>query len=142
MTIQYESAADVEDAYYDAIDECDIEKMMSVWENSHEVACLLPMQPMRQGREAIEALWRPMLDPRHGVEITVNHLRWIESGDIAIHLVEERIGAGKGAPQPPIYAVNTFRKSGDGWRLLVHVNSPAPPPPGSMPPGMVPGRTP
>ena len=142
MTIAYESPADVEDAYYDAIDECDIEKMMSLWEDSSEIACLLPMQPLCRGRGAVEALWKPMLDPRMGVEIMVNHVQWIERGDVAIHIVEERINAPEGGkPQPPIYAVNTFRKSDNGWRLLLHINSPAPPPPGSMPPPMMPGQT-
>ena len=142
MMNHFDSAADAEDAYYDAIDESDTEKLMSVWEDSSEVGCLLPMQPMCSGREAIESLWRPMLDPDMGVDIMINHLQWIESGDIAIHVIEERItlrGDGGAGTQPPIYAVNTFRRSGDGWRLLIHVNSPAPPPPGAMAPGRMHG---
>ena len=139
MNTRFESAADVEDAYYDAIDECDIEKMMSVWEPSLEIACLLPMQKMHHGRLEMETLWRSLLDPAKGIEITVNHIRWIEWGDMAIHLLEELITPRQSnRPQPPIYAVNTFRKSEEGWHLLLHVNSPAPLPPGFMPPEMGP----
>ena len=32
-----------EDAYYDAFDEHDLDKMMSVWADSDETVCLLPM---------------------------------------------------------------------------------------------------
>ncbi|HEB95949.1 MAG TPA: ketosteroid isomerase [Sedimenticola thiotaurini] len=129
MTTRFNSPTDVEDAYYDAIDECDLEKMMSVWDPSPQAACLLPMQPMHHGREAIRALWRPMLDPELKVDITVNHLEWIEQGEIAIHLLEELVTLkGTGQRQPPIYATNVFRRDADGWHLLLHVNSPAPPP--------------
>ena len=132
----FKSPADAEDAYYDAIDEGDLEKMMSVWDDSPETACLLPMQPLRQGLQAIRGLWQPMLNREMGVDITVKHLQWIEQGDIAIHLLEEIVTLKKGGDerQPPIYATNIFRKTEKGWVLLLHINSPSPPPPGMQMP--------
>ncbi len=139
MSTIYKTAADAEDAYYDAIDESDLEKMMSVWENSPQVACLLPMQPMHHGVEAIRRMWKPMLDPQLKVDITVNHLQWIEEGNIAIHILEEMVTlVANGERQPPIYATNVYRKAADGWHLLMHLNAPSPPPPGSTPPMMPP----
>lgn len=136
MSTAFKTPADVEDSYYDAIDECDLEKMMSVWDHSPQAACLLPMQPMHHGTEAIRAMWKPMLDPELQVDITVNHLEWIEQGDMAIHLLEERVTLkGTGERQPPIYATNVYRRDQEGWHLLLHVNSPAPPPPGLAPGG-------
>lgn len=136
MSIIFDTPADAEDAYYDAIDECDLEKMMSVWDDSPQAACLLPMQALQQGGDNIRQLWQPLLTPERRVDITVNHLQWIELDDVAIHLLEELVAQGP-APerQPPIYATNVFRRTDSGWRLLLHVNSPAPPPPGMMPPG-------
>ena len=135
MSNAFQSPADVEDAYYDAIDECDLEKMMSTWADTPEAACLLPMQPMHHGSAAIREMWKPMLDPELKVEITVNHLQWSEYGDIAIHLLEELVTlAGTGERQPPIYATNIYRRSDQGWHLLMHLNSPAPPP-NLQPPG-------
>jgi ketosteroid isomerase-like protein len=136
MSTNFDTPADAEDAYYDAIDESDLEKMMSVWDDSPHIACLLPMQALRQGRETVRELWQGLLEPGRHLDITVNHLQWIEQGDMAIHLLEEVVTpAGSAQHQPPIYATNVFRRSEDGWRLLLHVNSPAPPPPGMMPPG-------
>ena len=135
MSTHFETAADAEDAYYDAIEACDLEMMMTVWDDSSDSACLLPMQPLQQGPEAIRGMWRPMLDKALGLDITVNHLQWIEHGDVAIHLLEEMVTLGDGKErQPPIYATNVYRRGDDGWRLLLHLNSPAPPPPGVMPP--------
>ena len=39
MSSQFDTPADAEDAYYDAIDECNLELMMSVWEASVDAAC-------------------------------------------------------------------------------------------------------
>lgn len=127
----FNTPAEVEDAYYDAIDECDLEKMMSAWEDSIHSACLMPMQPMHHGKEAIRELWQTMLDPDLQVQITINHLQWTEQGDIAIHIVEEMVTLmGANQRQPPIYATNIYRKGSDGWRMLMHINSPAPAPEG------------
>ncbi|OOZ37495.1 YybH family protein [Solemya velesiana gill symbiont] len=133
----YETPEDAEDAYYDAIDESDLEKMMSVWSDASQTVCLLPMQPMQHGKQAIRGMWQAMLNPSMRVDITVNHLQWSNFGEIAIHVVEESVLVpAMGERQPPIYATNIFHKVDDGWRMLMHLNSPAPPPEGMMPPGM------
>lgn len=139
MNSRFQSAADVEDVYYDAIEEADLDKMMSVWADFDDIACLLPMLPMRLGTSAVRELWQRNFEQQVSIEITVHHLHWIEQGDIAIHLLEEVVMA-PGSPQrpPPIYACNIFLRDGYGWRLLQHINSPGPPPSGVLPP--IPGR--
>jgi len=137
MSSRFDTPTDAEDAYYDAIEEVDLDKMMSVWEDSTESTCLLPMRPLQNGTEAIRELWQPMLDPKMQLNITVNHIQWIEQGDIAIHLLEELVTLSETAErQPPIYAINIYRRGDDGWRLLSHINSPAPPPPDMILPNL------
>jgi len=135
MSSLFNSAADVEDAYYDAIEEGDLDKLMSVWADSEDIACLLPMQPIQLGKSAVRELWQRNFEQQMSIEITVHHLRWIEQGDIAIHLLEEVVTA-PGSPQrpPPIYACNLFLRDASGWHLLQHINSPGPPPSGILPP--------
>jgi ketosteroid isomerase-like protein len=135
MGTSFETPADAEDAYYDAIDDSDLAKMMEVWSDSPEATCLLPMQTLQQGPDAIRELWQTMLDKTLGLDITINHITWIACGDVAIHLLEEMVSLGNGKQrQPPIYATNVYRRKDAGWQLLIHVNSPSPPPPGMMPP--------
>lgn len=142
MAQQFATAQDAEDAFYDAIDERDAERLRSVWEDSGEIACLLPMQPMLHGAEVHEA-FRPLTDGEIQIEIQVRHIRWLEAGELAIHFVEERVKLPGSPPQPAVYGVNIYRKGNTGWRLLIHQNSPTPPPPASMPPpGMAPGQAP
>lgn len=58
------------------------------------------------------------------------HLSWIETAEIAIHLLEERVKAPQPSEAQRIYAGNIYRKSEAGWHLLMQQNSPTPQPPG------------
>lgn len=141
----FETPQDAEDAFYDALESGDAEAMVRVWEGSGDVACLLPMTPLIRGPEVLE-MWRSMFAQGASFDIQVRHLAWIEGVSLALHLIEERItlpqgpaGGRQSQPAPPLYASNLFRRGPEGWHLVVHQNSPAPPPPGAVPPGA--GRT-
>jgi hypothetical protein len=133
----FETPQDTEDAFYDALEGGNADAMTGIWETSDTIGCLLPMAPMVQGPTVLDLL-RSLLGQNGPVDIQVRHLSWIESDDMALHLVEERLPApaGQQGTPPPLYAVNAFRRGPDGWRMVLHQNSPAPPPPGSVPPGM------
>jgi uncharacterized protein (TIGR02246 family) len=137
MTTGFATPQDAEDAFYDALDESDMEAMQGVWDESDELLCLLPMAPVTIGRQASLKSWEPLLRGQPTVDIEVRHLHWIETQEIAIHLVEERVTvAGQPRKQPPMYATNVYRKREGGWRMIMHQNSPTPPPPGMVPPGL------
>jgi ketosteroid isomerase-like protein len=111
----------------------DLEALLAVWEDSDAVACLLPMQPLVQGRAAVREVWQRLLAAGQQVEIEIHHRLWLDSGDMAIHAVEERVQlAQEPRPLPPMYATNVYRRGPAGWSLVLHQNSPAPPPPGMM----------
>jgi ketosteroid isomerase-like protein len=141
MTEQYPTAQDAEDAFYDAIDDRSADRLRGVWEDSADIACLLPMQPLLQG-EKVHSAFAPLFEGDMRLDIQVRHIRWLELGDLAIHYVEELVRVPGRPPQPPFFATNVYRKGASGWRMVLHQNSPAPPPPGAMPPGMDPGTTP
>ena len=133
----FDSPQDAEDAFYDALESGDADAMGQVWESSAEIACLLPMTPLIRGSEVLD-MWRSMFAQGAAFDIQVRHLGWVEGGDLALHLIEERIAvpsdpaSGRlGQPVPPVYGSNLFRRGADGWRLVVHQNSPVPPPPGA-----------
>jgi uncharacterized protein (TIGR02246 family) len=124
---------DAEDAFYDAIDENDLAAMLAVWEDSDDVVCLLPMQPLVLGRAGLRNAWGPLLQGDFKVDIEVHHVHWIESADLAVHYLQEKANiAGQQQQQPPVYATNMYRKGADGWRMILHQNSPTPLPPGMM----------
>ncbi len=134
----FETPQQTEDAFYDALEERNIDLMMRVWDDSPDIALLLPMQPFIAGGQVRNAI-RDLLRSDVPLDIQVSHLHWVEIGDIAIHYVEERNNAaGPPGAAVPLFATNVFRRrAGAGWNMILHQNAPpaAPPaPPGAMPP--------
>lgn len=140
MPETYANPQDAEDAFYDAIDERDSKRLREVWEDSPDIACLLPMQHLLHGKQVLEA-WTPLFGGDFHLDIQVRHVRWLETRDLAIHYLEEQIAVPGRPPQPPVLATNIYRRGADGWRMILHQNSPSPPPP-SPAPGMSPDRVP
>lgn len=125
----YNDPQSAEDAYYDAFDEHDVEKMMSVWAASDETVCLLPMYPAIKGLSGIREAFEHLLKPGSPFEIQVTHMHWIETDNLAIHLVGEAIRV-PGQPNQSVYATNIFQKNDKGsWHMTMHQNSPVPGPP-------------
>ena len=140
MPETYANPQDAEDAFYDAIDELRLDRLRDVWEAPPDIACLLPMQPLLHGKQVLEA-WTPLFGGDFHLDIQVRHVRWLETGDLAIHYLEEQIAVPGRPPQPPVLATNIYRRGADGWRMILHQNSPSPPLP-SPAPGMSPDRVP
>ena len=88
----YITPQDAEDAYYDAIEEKDLEALMAVWEDSEEVLCLLPMIAAQGGRDGVRKLWEPLMQGDLSLDIQTRHLAWIETPDLAIHLIGGHTG--------------------------------------------------
>lgn len=132
MNQTFTTPQDAEDAYYDAFEEGDLPKLLAVWDDTNDISCLLPMQALAQGRTAVTEAFAQLLSGGRGIALSVTHLHWIETHDVAIHLVEETAQdtAPGGPPPVPVYASNIYRKDNRGWRLIVHQNTPTPPPPG------------
>jgi len=130
---EFSTPQDAEDAYYDAIDENDLESMMAVWEDSDEILCLLPMMPAQRGTTSVHQAWEPLLGGGIKLDIEIRHLAWIDSGELAIHLIEEHVLAPGQPEKQIVYATNIYRKGTQGWRILMHQNSPTPPPDLQMP---------
>jgi ketosteroid isomerase-like protein len=129
MTQIYNTPQEAEDAFYDALDEGDLKQMLSVWAESDDISCLLPMYPMIQGRQGVAEVFTHLFSQGRGVSLSIAHLGWIETDDIAIHQVEETVLAPpSNTPPPPFYGTNIYRKDKTGWRLIVHQNAPTPPP--------------
>ncbi len=130
MTQIYTTPQEAEDAFYDALDEADLKQLLSVWAESDDICCLLPMQPLVQSRQGVTDIFTHLFSQGHGVSLEIAHLCWIETDDIAIHQVEETILAlPSDRPPPPFYGTNVYRKDNTGWRLIIHQNAPTPPPP-------------
>lgn len=126
----FATAQACEDAFYDAIDDRNVDMMTRVWDDSPDIACLLPMQPFIHGGQ-VRTMWRDLLRSTIPLSIQVRHVQWVDLGDVAIHYVEETsaLPAPPGTTPPPLYATNVYRHRGDGgWTMILHQNGPPAPP--------------
>ncbi len=129
MAIEFETPQDAEDAFYDAFEAHDLAAMMAVWEATDDIACVLPMSPVLQGRGAVQESWQSIFQHPQSPEVVVHHRQWFESDSMAVHVVEENVTFPGGPPvQPAMIASNVYRRTAGGWRLVLHQVSPPPPP--------------
>lgn len=128
MIPAYSSPQDTEDAFYDALEDGDIGRLLSVWADSDDISCLLPMSPLVRGRSDVEGMFARLFARGHGIALSIEHLGWIQTDDIAIHQVVETVQDPAPGNQPPVsvYGTNIYRKDASGWRLIVHQNAPTP----------------
>ena len=121
----FDSPEAAEDAYYDALEAADIGSLGSVWNNSDDSYCLLPMMPLLKGQQNILKAFAHMLSQSGGLDISIEHTEWIHQESLAIHIGLEQTPQGAEHNQPPLIAVNTYIKTNQGWQLLGHQNSPS-----------------
>ena len=136
MSRIFDTPQDAEDAYYDALEEGDLDALLAVWDTTDDIICLLPMHPLAHGRSAVRDVFTRLFARGQGIALSVKHLGWIDAGKIAIHQVEESPQGHAAGGQPPmaVYGTNIYRHGTEGWRLIIHQNAPTAPPAGRTPP--------
>lgn len=140
MVGHFDTAQDAEDAFYDAFEEGDIDKMMGTWAEGDDIVCVQPMHEQIQGRAAVRHSWEQVFSAGIDIEIEIHHKQWIETANTAIHIVHQLLTFGNNhAQQPPaLIATNIYlRDEEHGWHLVVHHASPPPPPMPANQPGIV-----
>jgi ketosteroid isomerase-like protein len=141
MAATFDSAQDAEDTFYDALEEGDLDKMMKAWADSEEIVCIQPLREQVQGRKAVRQSWQEVFASGANIEIEIHHKQWIETPEMAIHIVHEQLvfNGDRMRLPPPLMATNVYLKNELSWHLLLHHASPPHPP---IPPnqqGMGPG---
>ena len=116
---------EAEAQFYEALQLGDLERMMAVWADEDEIACVHPGGARLIGpaavREAFEALFA-----QGGVDAAAHKVRRLMFGSCAVHHVLERvrISAEDSAPYGFVLATNVYAHTPAGWRMLVHHASP------------------
>ena len=126
----FPTAQDAENAFYEALERCDLEGMMAVWAEDEDIVCVHPAGPRLTGQDQVRESWARMFaaGPRARVHIT-NQVA-ISGMMLAVHSVHENFtieGQRRGDAGPvPIVATNVYLRTAAGWRMIVHHASPAP----------------
>ncbi|MGW8394727.1 YybH family protein [Duganella sp. CF458] len=120
------SAAEVEAAFYDALNRADLEALMALWADDEEIVCVHPGGPRLIGHGAIRDSWSALLE-HGGLQIRPSQLHETHNLMSSVHTVIEGVTAASGEPAHLI-ATNVYVKTPKGWRIVLHHVSVAPGP--------------
>jgi len=123
------SPDDIEAQFYEALQQGDIERMMAVWSDEEEVACVHPGGPRMVGAGAIRASFEAIF-ANGAIDVQPDKVRRLHTHSSAVHHVVERVRVPGGAEGTQIaYAIvtNVYLKTEQGWRMVLHHASPGSP---------------
>jgi len=128
-SFRFTTPQEAEDAFYRAFAAADVEAMMAVWADDDAVTCVHPAGPRLDGLPAIRRSWQVIFSNTLGIEFLLTDARRVHDAQLAVHLVLERIRAGRGGElNPPVIATNVYRLTQHGWRMILHHASSGPAP--------------
>ena len=126
----FPTAQDAENAFYEALERCDLDGMMAVWAEDEDILCIHPTGGRLTGQDQVRESWAKMFAAGPRAQLQVTQQVAIGGMMLAVHSVFENFslaGAAPGDAKPlPIVATNVYLRTAAGWRMIVHHASPAP----------------
>jgi ketosteroid isomerase-like protein len=120
------SADDIEAAFYEALQNADLEKLMACWADEDELVCVHPSGPRLVGVAAIRNAFDAMFS-KGSIRAWPESVHRIESLASSVHNLRERIEVltDEGPRLVYVIATNVYHKTPQGWRMVAHHASPA-----------------
>ena len=126
----FPTAQDAENAFYEALERCDLEGMMAVWAEDEEIVCVHPAGGRLSGQDQVRESWARIFAAGPRARVRIEQQVAISGMMLAVHSVHENFtiqGQARGDAQPvPVVATNIYLRTAAGWRMIVHHASPAP----------------
>ena len=119
------TADEVEAAFYEALQQGNLDQIMACWADEDDIVCVHPGGPRLVGAAAIRAAFEGMFG-RGSIRAYPERLRKVESLGAAVHNVLERVDlvTDEGTQHAWAVATNVYLKTAQGWRLAAHHASP------------------
>ena len=129
---------DVEAQFYEALQQADLNKLMAVWSDDDDIACVHPGGSRVVGQAAIRASFEAIF-ANGAIPVQPQGVRRLAALGCAVHHLVERItlAEAQGSRSAWVLATNVYVKTAQGWRLVAHHASP-----GSEPAEPTAGETP
>jgi len=118
-------ADEVEAAFYRALQEGDIDRLMSCWADEDEIVCIHPGGPRVVGAIAIRATFEAMFS-NGSIRAWPERARKMQAVASAVHNVLERVEVlgPEGPSQAWVIATNVYHRTAQGLRMVAHHASP------------------
>lgn len=118
-------ADDIEAAFYDALQNGDIDKLMACWADEDDIVCIHPGGPRVVGAVAIRATFEAMF-ANGSIRAWPQKVRKVVSVASSVHNLLERVEVltPTGPKEAWVIATNVYHKTAQGWRMVAHHASP------------------
>ena len=119
------SPDETETAFYEALQNGDLEKLMACWADEDEIVCVHPGGPRSVGAQAIRGVFERMF-ANGTIQATAQRVRRVQALASAVHSVVEhiKIMTADGPREAFVVATNVYHKTAQGWRMVAHHASP------------------
>jgi ketosteroid isomerase-like protein len=124
----FASPQDVETAFYEALERCDIEAMMAVWAEDEEVVCVHPGGPRLIGYAMIRDAWQHVFANGRKLRVRLSQQISMTTPFAMVSTLMEHIATlDNENVSAPVAATNVYVRGALGWRMVAHHASPVPP---------------
>jgi uncharacterized protein (TIGR02246 family) len=122
------SADDVEAAFYEALQNGDIEQLLACWADEDDILCVHPGGMRLLGAGAIRSAFEAMFAVG-SIQVSIQKVRRLEFLGASIHSVLEciEVPTAEGPRHAWVIATNVYQKTPQGWRMVAHHASPGNP---------------
>ena len=112
-------------AFYEALQNADIDKLMQCWADEDEIVCVHPGGPRVIGSGAIRSSFAAIF-ANGSVRAWPERVRKVESLGSVVHNLVERIEVmtADGPQSAYVIATNVYANTPQGWRMVAHHASP------------------
>ncbi len=119
---------DVEAVFYDALQNADLDKLMSCWGDDDDIVCIHPGGPRIVGLAAIRASFESMF-VNGSIQAHPERVIKISSLTSEVHSVIERVEVmlPDGPQKAYTSTTNVYQRTAQGWKLVIHHASPGSP---------------
>jgi ketosteroid isomerase-like protein len=122
------TSEDVEAVFYEALQNADLEKLMTCWGDEDEIVCIHPGGPRIVGLAAIRASFEAMF-ANGSIQAHPERVIKLSSLTSAVHSVIERVEVmlPDGPQKAYTSTTNVYQRTAQGWKLMIHHASPGTP---------------
>jgi len=123
----FASPEECEQAFYEALENADLEAMADLWLQDDDVCCTHPGAARIVGYNAVRSSWASILGSGP-LPIRTLARHSFESPTLAVTSLIEEILLLKGSVRQPVHVLvsNAFVKTPVGWKMVMHIGVPAP----------------
>lgn len=127
MADKFNTPEEAEIAFYEAIEQADIQALGRVWSLDDNIVCIHPGANRIEGRAQVLESFSDMFAESPSIGFSISDALQTESDGLAIHLVREEIEFD-GQLVSIMVSTNIYHMEDGGWRMLLHHSSHEPEP--------------